>query len=235
MNKNYAIILAGGHGLRVGDNIPKQFLPINNKPIIIWSLETFNKMPEINGIIIALPVANLKLFDEILSNYNIPKIIKIVPGGLTRHLSSYNTVKCMNFNSDDILIFHDAARPFISEDLIRNCIDAAIKFGAAGTYVKTIDTIAEVKERFIHKIPDRDILYNTQTPQSFKYSIIKRAHFLAQLNSIETASDDVQLVLNTGFNVRIIEGDYRNIKITTKYDLEMAEFIAGKMESKKNK
>ncbi len=226
MNNTYAIILAGGTGNRCNKNTPKQFVEINGRPIIARSLEKFNKLTEINGILVVSPNEYINKVQEIVNKNSIHGVIKIVPGGKTRQGSSYNAICSMNFNYDDILIFHDAARPFLNEDVILNCIDGAKQYGAAGVYVKAVDTITEVKEGFVHKIPDRKYVYHTQTPQAFTYKIIKEAHELALSNNITDASDDVQLVKNAQLNIKVIEGENLNIKITTPFDIEFAELIS---------
>ncbi len=226
MNNTYAIILAGGTGKRFNKNTPKQFVEINGKPIIAWSLEKFNKLTEINGIIVVSSNEYINSVHEIVNQNRINDIIKIVPGGETRQGSSYNAINSMNFGNDDILIFHDAARPFLNEDVILNCINGAKQHGAAGVYVRAVDTITEVKKGFVHKIPDRRYIYHTQTPQAFTYKIIKEAHELALSNNITDASDDVQLVNNAQLNIKVIEGENQNIKITTPFDIELAELIA---------
>jgi 2-C-methyl-D-erythritol 4-phosphate cytidylyltransferase len=228
MGKNYAIVLAGGQGLRMGESVPKQFLPLAGKPVILWSLELFDMMSEIDGIIPVIPAAHGPMFGEILSSGGIRKVLKIVHGGLTRHESSYNAVHCMDFVQDDILLIHDAARPFVTQDIVRNCLGAAVKFGAAGVYDKAVDTITELREKFVIRIPERSHLFITQTPQAFKYRIIRESHDAARKRGASTATDDVQLAIDAGFRVKAVEGDHGNIKITTQLDYEIAKFIAEK-------
>ncbi|MDY6935027.1 MAG: 2-C-methyl-D-erythritol 4-phosphate cytidylyltransferase [Spirochaetota bacterium] len=228
MYRVFGIILAGGQGARLGNNLPKQFVNLYNRPIITWSLEKFNIHPKINGIIVITPLEYTLLIEEIVKEHKISNITKIIPGGETRQGSSYNALHSIDFNSDDILVFHDAARPFIKKELIDKCIEETEAYGACGVYIKAIDTIAEADRDLIKHIPDRAKLYYTQTPQSFKYSIIREAHEVALLRDITDSSDDVQLAIEAGYNVKIIEGDYSNIKITTPLDLEFARFIAEK-------
>ncbi len=226
MPKIYAIILAGGKGLRLEHELPKQFIDLGNGPIITWSLEKFNHLSDVDGIIVAVPLEYKKNIEEIVEKHKISKITKIVPGGSTRQGSSYNALFSMDFKEDDILLFHDAARPFFNEEIIKKCVEEAKIYGASGVYIKAIDTIAEADNGFVNAIPPRDKLYYTQTPQAFKYSIIKEAHDTAISKKITNATDDVQLVIDAGYKVRIVEGDPSNIKITTPSDLELARFIA---------
>ena len=231
MSKKYAIILAGGKGLRLKRDQPKQFENLMNRPIIVWSLKKFNNLFEINSIIIVSPNEYRRDVEEIISKHGISKPTKIVSGGKTRQESSYNALRSMRFNYDDILIIHDAARPFLNEKLILECIKETNAHGASGVYIRAVDTIAEGNRGFIKSIPDRNKLYCTQTPQCFRYNIIKLAHENAILNDITNATDDAQLVIDAGYKIKIIEGYSGNIKITTPFDLEFAEFIAQKFEN----
>ena len=222
----YAIILAGGRGLRFGDATPKQFLPLIDKPIILWSLEKFTAIPEINEIIIVSPQEYISRTKEMITEYK-TKSIRVIAGGDTRQQSSYNAICSMSFNDDDILIFHDAVRPFVSIEIILNCVRETEEHGAAGVYVRAIDTVAEIKDATIQSIPDREDLYYAQTPQSFQYGIIRHAHEIALSGNVSNASDDVSLVLHAGYGVRAVEGNYRNIKITTPLDYEIAQSMQG--------
>ena len=131
-----------------------------------------------------------------------------------------------------VLIFHDAARPFVNAKAIETCIKETKNNGASGLYIKATDTIALITDNFVKQIPDRNMLYYTQTPQVFKYKIIKKAHELALSKYIKDPSDDVQLVLNAGYKVKFVEGSSTNIKITNAFDIELAEFIANREKQK---
>jgi 2-C-methyl-D-erythritol 4-phosphate cytidylyltransferase len=229
MSSIYAIILAGGQGLRLGTGIPKQFLMLGGKPVIQWSIEAFSGINKINEIIIVIPEVYKNEMHDILQSTGFHKNISITPGGNTRQLSAYNAINSRDFMDDDILIFHDAARPFINGDLIIRCIEKTEEYGATGVYVKAIDTIAERENSFIKSIPSRDKLLITHTPQCFKYNIIRDAHEKAIKNNITFATDDVKLAIEAGYKVRVVEGDYNNLKITTQFDLEIAEQIALKI------
>ena len=216
-NKNYGIILAGGTGSRIGGDIPKQYLSLNGKEIIAWSMLAFEKNSYIDGIIVVAAQPYHELILDISHRYEISKFIKVVTGGNTRQQSSYQAVSSINFNDDDILLIHDAARPFISQEIINNSINSCKKHKAVATYVKTIDTITIIRDGMVVEIPKRDELYNTQTPQSFQYKLIKHAHSIGKnLN----ATDDVALLLKLKIPVYPIKGEYSNIKITTPEDYQ---------------
>ncbi|MBP7734739.1 MAG: 2-C-methyl-D-erythritol 4-phosphate cytidylyltransferase [Spirochaetes bacterium] len=225
MNRIYTIILAGGRGLRLGGKTPKQFLPLGSKPIIAWSLELCQQLPEVDHIITVIPEEFTAQIHSIVTDHGITKHIKTVPGGSTRQESAFNAITSVDYAEDDILIFHDAARPFVSQEIMLRCIAGIRDHGAAAAYVPVHDTIAEIDNDFVTSVPLRDRLYYAQTPQGFRYSIIKDAHDKARARSL-ASTDDVSLVLATGANVRMIDGDYSNFKITTDYDYQTACSIA---------
>lgn len=222
----YALILAGGTGSRMGSSTPKQFLKISGIPIIAWSMMTFQRMREIEGIITACPRDNVTEIKKIAEEYNITKLTDIVAGGSTRQMSSYNALRARTFSDDDIVLIHDAARPFVSTTIITRCAETAEKTGAACTYVPVKDTIAEVEHNIVRRTLNREMLRSAQTPQAFRYPLIIEAHEHAIRTGIQSATDDVTLVLMRGKPVYAVEGDYRNIKITTQEDLPFAEHIA---------
>ncbi len=225
MNRIYAIILAGGRGLRLGGNTPKQFLPLGSKPIIAWSLELCQRLPEIDHIVTVIPDEFAALIDAMVNDHGITKHISAVPGGSTRQESAFHAIRSVNYADDDMLIFHDAARPFVSQEIMLRCIAAIRDYGAAAAYVPIHDTIAEIDHDVVVSVPPRDRLYYAQTPQGFRYSIIKAAHDNACARSL-ASTDDVSLVLATGATVRMIDGDHSNFKITTDHDYQRACSIA---------
>ena len=225
MQNIYAIILAGGLGTRINNDLPKQFLLIADKPVIIHTIEKFIN-PDINGIILVIANGYIKYMKELIKIHKIKNVLDVIAGGETRQGSSYNAIKSRSYSNEDILIFHDAARPFVTSEIINICIKKAKETGASGTYVKAVDTIALIEKNIVRSIPSRSKLYYTQTPQAFRYDIIRQAHELSLSKGVINATDDVQLVMNSGNNVEPIEGDYKNIKITTEFDLKLAEFIS---------
>jgi 2-C-methyl-D-erythritol 4-phosphate cytidylyltransferase len=225
MNRTYAIILAGGRGLRLASKTPKQFLPLGSKPVIAWSLELCETLREIDHVLVVVPVDFIPEIASIIRSHHISKYIRTVPGGSTRQESAYNAISSINYTDDDTLIFHDAARPFVSAETMQNCIAAAQEHGAAAAYVPVHDTIAEIDHDFVSSVPNRDRIYYAQTPQGFRYSTIKASHEKARESGL-ASTDDVSLVLAAGFRVKMIDGDYSNFKITTDYDYQAACGIA---------
>lgn len=219
----YAIILAGGSGTRLESDRPKQFILLNEIPVIIRAARQFARIDEIIKLIMVVPKSYITYMQELVHDYNLQKVEAIIAGGLTRQGSSYNALCSQNFNDDDVILFHDAARPFVTTKIIKKTLNAAKKDGASGVYVKAIDTIAKIEQQRVAAIPNRETLFYAQTPQAFKYSIIKDAHEQARLQNIDNATDDISLVYNAGGQVTAIEGDYNNIKITNEFDLRLAE------------
>lgn len=229
MQHVYAIVLAGGTGSRMGFGFPKQFIEIDKLPIIIRTIKAFHKHTMINGIVVVIHPDYIEWIEQYKKEYGLDKIVAVIPGGETRQMSSYNALWAYNFTADDILLFHDAARPFINGEIISICINETIVNGATGVCVRTTDTIIEGDEQgFIKKMPDRKMLWNAQTPQGFRYSIIREAHEAARQRGFTQSTDDVRLVLDNGWRVKIVSGSYDNIKITNSEDIIISEAIARK-------
>ncbi|MCX7678628.1 MAG: 2-C-methyl-D-erythritol 4-phosphate cytidylyltransferase [Spirochaetes bacterium] len=228
----YALILAGGVGRRMQSSLPKQFLRIAGIPLIGWSLRTFQQMDEIDGIVITCGKEYFPLIKDVSVEYSISKLLACAESGNTRQLSCKNALEAIPYRDTDIVLIHDAARPFVSQEIVRACILAAEQFGAASTYVPINDTIAEVHNDFVQKTVPRESLRAAQTPQCFRYSIIRAAHARAQELHVFDATDDVSLLLLNGGIVRAVDGDSYNIKITTPEDFALAEIIATKIMRK---
>jgi len=222
MSKTYGIILAGGQGKRMQKNIPKQFLFLAQKPILAYSLETFNSLKEIDYLLITSPRKNIPEVEKIVNQYKIYKVAKIIPGGKTRQESVWQVLSSCSFEKNDILIIHDAVRPLATKGLIKKCLTQVKKGFSAGVYVPVKDSLAEIKENSISKNIARENIYQAQTPQAFLYQVIKDAH-LKYLNNKKSFSDDVSLVLEAGYQVKKIDGFYKNIKITFPEDLILGE------------
>lgn len=223
----YAVILAGGKGLRVGGDIPKQLLLLAGKPVIRWSAETFQSVDEIDKIIIVGEKNSLETIKRMLPEHDFPKIINFIEGGAERSDSSYNALISREFAADDLILFHDAARPFITPDIIKSLITEIKASGAAGIYIPAVDTVTIAEHSKVISIPERRQVFYAQTPQGFRYSIIKDAHekYKKGLLNIKV-TDDVSLVMARGYDVKIVSGSPLNFKITTDFDYKIAEFLA---------
>ena len=227
---NIALILAAGTGSRMGNaDKPKQFLPIYGKPLMIHTVEVFEMHNEIDEIVI---VTNESYIDQVkvwCKQYDLSKVRAVVAGGDSRQKSVYNGLKAVGelvSSKDDVVVIHDAARPLISSKIISDNIEACLKFGAVDTVIKASDTIIKSKDsEVINDIPNRSELYQGQTPQTFKYSIIKDAHEKALKDALPNVTDDAKLVLSFGIDVHLVPGSAQNFKITTFDDLMMLKAL----------
>ncbi len=222
MEKIFAVILAGGTGTRLGGDTPKQFLPLGGKPVIARSLEVCSSLDAITGIIVTAPEEFLDETRRIIEEYGFAKVIA---GGATRQGSVWNALTCRGFGDDDIVLVHDAARPFVTAGVIMECVSAVRTHGAAGVYVPSTDTVTEVDEGVVSAVPLRHRFYLTQTPQGFRYAVIRAAHEKARGAGVFDATDDVTLAIDAGYRVKMVEGDRRNIKITTAFDYDIARLL----------
>lgn len=208
-----AIITAGGMSSRFG-NTNKLLEKINGKEIIRYTVDAFVKSG-FEQIIICANVSIIDVLTQIFSNY---KAVKIIQGGNSRQASVYNGLQVVNC---EYVLIHDGARPMISSEIIKKTMQSVIEKKAVSVMTKTVDTIKEADEdgRII-KTLNRSKLYNTQTPQAFEYNLIKSVH--EKLRG-DNYTDDAGMVEFSGQDVYMVDGDYRNIKVTTKSDLVLAE------------
>jgi len=216
-----AIIAAGGSGMRMNAEIPKQFIYIHNKPIIIHTLEKFAGCARVHKILLVVPGNELEEAVLLVEKWNITKPTKVVAGGKTRQHSVWNGLNTISDNTD-IVIVHDGVRPFISEEIITACIEETHKWGAVITAVPVTDTVKEVIDHTVRRTLERSKLWSVQTPQGFKKGLLTEAYNKAWESNL-TATDDSTLVENIGHTVRVIQGAEKNIKITSPEDLRIAE------------
>ena len=227
---NIAIILAAGSGSRMGNaDKPKQFLPIYGKPLMIHTIEAFEAHDAVDALVI---VTNEVFIDQVkvwCKQYDLSKVKAVVAGGDSRQISVYHglqAVKEIAKNDDDIILIHDAARPLISQKIISDNIKACQEYDAVDTVIKASDTIiSSADAQVINSIPNRSELYQGQTPQTFKLSLILEAHEKAKSGLIPNVTDDAKLVLSLGKDVHLVEGSKQNFKITTFDDLMMLKAL----------
>lgn len=220
-----AIVVAGGKGRRMGMEVNKQYLLLSGKEVVARTLEVFQKSPEVDEIILVSPEGEIEFCREnIVGKYNLNKVVKIVSGGSERQDSVYNgLVSCSS--GTEVVLIHDGARPFVTEDMIKRSIEYAGEFGACSVGVPVKDTIKVLNsDNFAVDTPNRSSLYSVQTPQTFKYEIILKAHEKLRTEG-RAVTDDTMVVEEEGYRVKFIEGSYTNIKITTPEDLIFAEAI----------
>lgn len=222
---NIAVILAGGAGTRFGGDLPKQFIEVRGRMIIEYSVDAFQYNDNISEIAIVCNVNCMNLIRTIISrNPNWTKVKTVLQGGDERYLSSLAAIN--KYSDDDVLFFHDAVRPLISQRIIDECVVASKEYDAIDVVIKTTDTIVEsTGGDFITSIPNRVYLYNGQTPQCFKLGVIKRAYDIALKDINFTTTDDCGVVLKylPSVKINLVEGDIRNMKVTYPEDLIVLE------------
>jgi len=207
-----ALIPNAGFGARMKAALPKQYLTLDSKPVLIHTLNIIDKAKCIDEIILISDKKYIEKSRLLIQKYNIRKVSKIVCGGKTRQESVYNGLMSIK-NTPDIILIHDAVRPFITQELIDKSIEAAHKYGAAVIGLPLFDTIKLVKDNCIEKTVDRNNLWRVQTPQVFRYDLIKTAYQIANENKF-LGTDDASLVEQLNYPVRIVPGSETNIKIT---------------------
>lgn len=229
MNKITAIVLAAGSGSRMKSKTKKQFMEIKGKPVIWYSLFEFEKS-KVDEIILVTGKEDIdSCKKEIVEKYNLKKIKNVVAGGSERYESVYNGLKEVTGN---IVLIHDGARPLINNEIIERSIEGTIKSDACVVGVPVKDTIKRAnKEGYIIDTPNRSELWITQTPQSFKTDLVKMAYKkmkeeLEKGNTTLNITDDAMVVEEFTTNqVRFVQGDYKNIKVTTPEDIDIAELF----------
>jgi 2-C-methyl-D-erythritol 4-phosphate cytidylyltransferase len=227
--KVYAIVPSAGSGRRFGPEKNKLFLPLGGKPVLIHTLETLNSISLIADILPVVREEDLICAAGLVEEYGLSKIRRIIPGGAERQDSVYNALKAIDDETSLVLI-HDGGRPFATADIINNTISQCDGFDGVIAAVRVKDTIKEIDGAsrtpdapfVVRKTLERELLYAVQTPQVFPFSVILNAHEQARREGFY-ATDDAALVERYGGRIGIVEGSYRNIKITTPEDLIMAE------------
>jgi len=222
-NVQYEVVLpAAGSGKRMGAGQNKLFLELLGKPILIHTLEVFEQDRNCTGIWLAVKPEERVLIQEMLVSYGISKVKGLPDGGAERQHSVHSCMKEME--QVDIVLVHDAARPFITHDIIANLVQSANDFGAAIAGVRAKDTMKKVRDGIIEETVDRESLWMIQTPQAFRFDLIVEAEDVAEKVGF-LGTDEAMLVERLGHAVHIVESTYENVKMTTKEDLLFGEAI----------
>lgn len=215
-----ALIVAGGKGKRMGAGVNKVFLKLAEKEIIARTVEAFERNVQIDEIVVVTGESDIETAKNILKPFN--KVKSVVEGGAERQQSVYNGLKCV---CGDIVLIHDGARALISQKEIDSVIEDCKKYGAAAVGVACKDTLKSAnKEGFVDGTVDRSSTYMIQTPQAFKTDIISELHEMARKDNL-SVTDDCAIAEHYGVKVRITEGSYDNIKLTTPSDMAAGEII----------
>ena len=228
--RTLAIVLAGGVGKRMGSSTSKQFLLLDNRPILVHTLQIFQECRPVDGIYLVVNHKDLPTVqEEILENYHFSKIIKLVIGGRLRQDSVRNGLEAID-ESCDVVIVHDAARPFVSPAFVEKSIFLMEMFDAIIPAIPVRDTIKVIsKEGFVQKTLERDGLWHIQTPQTFKYELIMKAYREGMGKKLY-GYDDSTFIEHLGKKVKVVEGSPYNMKITTPEDLIIAKGILAQLK-----
>ena len=221
---NIALLIAGGSGNRMGQSIPKQFLTVNERPVIVYTLEAFQKHPEIDSIAVVCIDGWQAVLQAYANQFNITKLEHIIPGGKNGQDSIRNGVYELekHFNSDDIVLIHDAIRPMVSEDIISDCIRVTREKGNAITIIPCAEAMMQTEDGMVSvgSYP-RDRLKRTQTPQGFKIGDICDLHRRALERGITNSVASCTLMIEMGEQVHFSIGSEKNIKLTTVEDIDI--------------
>jgi 2-C-methyl-D-erythritol 4-phosphate cytidylyltransferase len=222
MLNNTAIVLASGSGVRFGGKVPKQFLPLLDKPVFLYSVETLARHPGIQKVVVVCHPDWNEGCRQWMAHLQTPWTV--VPGGDTRMESGWNGLQAAGSDTQLVLI-HDAARPLLRPALISELLEAAHLHGAVVPAVPCADTLIETHEQHVAAIPERVRIRRVQTPQAFRYSLLLEAFRRARHDGVQNPTDDAGLVYRLGLPVVWIPGDEENIKITTQADFLAAETL----------
>lgn len=220
--KYTVMIPAAGSGQRMGAGFNKLFLKLGEKPIFIHTLQAFEEDPWCDGIILAVKEEEIREIQGYLDEFNISKVREMVEGGTERQ---YSVDACLNAYADKgIVLVHDAARPFIRRSVIHALVKEAEEHGAAIVGVKAKDTMKLAPSGTVQETVNRDHLWIVQTPQAFRYEVIHKASRRAKEDDF-LGTDESMLVERINHPVRIVEGTYDNVKMTTQEDLAIGEIL----------
>jgi 2-C-methyl-D-erythritol 4-phosphate cytidylyltransferase len=219
-----ALIPAAGMGKRMGAGINKQYLLLAGRPILAHTLAVFEQARFVDEVFLIVPEDEIPFCREnVVDRYGFAKVCRIVAGGSERQYSVLNGLRSMESpHRDDVVLIHDGVRPFVPLSVLENSVETARLHDAALVAVQVKDTVKVVKEGVVQETPPRETLWLAQTPQTFRYGVIRDAHERAAAEGW-LGTDDASLVERIGKQVHIVRGDYGNFKITTPEDLVLAE------------
>ncbi len=231
---NIALLIAGGVGNRMGQDIPKQFLTVNEKPVIIYTLEAFQNHPKIDVIAVVCLQGWETVLQSYANQFNITKLKHIIPGGDCGQASIRNGVYELekNYSKDDIVLIHDAIRPLVSEQIINDCIEKTLEFGNAITCIPCAEAMLQTEDSKVScgSYP-RDRLKRTQTPQGFKIGDICDLHREALKAGITNSVASCTLMIEMGKQVYFSAGSEKNIKLTTVEDIDIFKALLASKRS----
>ena len=218
---DYIIIVAGGKGLRMGSDIPKQFLPIGGKPVLMRTLERFRAYSSALQIILVLPEAQQDYWRKLCEEYHFDVEYQLANGGQTRFHSVQNGLALVPDDAEGVVGVHDGVRPFPSIEVIKNCYETARTAKAVIPVIPVVETVRHLEKESSVTVP-RDEYKLVQTPQTFDIQLLKAANCQPYNDGF---TDDASVVESYGHEITLVEGNRENIKITTPYDLKIAEVL----------
>ena len=218
---DYVIIVAGGKGLRMGSDIPKQFLPIGGKPVLMRTLERFRAYSADLQIILVLPEAQQDYWRQLCEEYHFDVEYQLANGGQTRFHSVQNGLALVPDDAEGVVGVHDGVRPFPSIEVIKNCYETARTAKAVIPVIPVVETVRHLEKEGSVTVP-RDEYKLVQTPQTFDIQLLKAANCQPYNDGF---TDDASVVESYGHEITLVEGNRENIKITTPYDLKIAEVL----------
>ena len=221
---NIALIIAGGRGMRMGQEIPKQFITVNDKPVIAYTMEAFERHPDIDVIAVVCVEGWESILAAYARQYRISKLKHIIPGGENGQGSIRNGVFELekHYSPDDLVLIHDAIRPMVSQDIISGCIATTREHGSAIVTVPCQEAMLETEDQLsTHSSYPRENLKRTQTPQGFPLGVICAAHREALEKGITNSVASCTLMVELGETIWFCAGSEKNIKLTTPDDLEI--------------
>lgn len=215
---DYIIIVAGGRGLRMGGDIPKQFMPIGGVPVLMRTLQRFRDYSPDLQIILVLPRDQQSYWHELCNKHHFTAGYQLADGGATRFDSVKNGLRLIPDGTKGVVGVHDGVRPFVSTDVIRDCFETAHTLDAVIPIVPVVESMINIKSGPVRREDYRIV----QTPQVFNIQVLKKAY---ELDYSPLFTDDASVVVASGTDVAVVDGNRENIKLTTPFDLQLAEFL----------
>lgn len=220
----WVLVPAAGLGRRMGGSIPKPYLCLNGEPVLLRTLALFQSHPLVDAIVVVAAADQLAECQELIDMAPLDKVVQVVAGGAERQDSVRHGLLAMPADEQDVVLIHDGVRPLFPAEGISEVVARARQIGACVVGVPVKDTMKEVENGYIVATPPRQKLWAAQTPQAFRYGLIREAHLLAAAKGY-AGTDDASLVEWLGHPVEMIAGDYRNLKLTTPEDVLIAQAL----------
>lgn len=227
MNNRYAVVVAGGSGSRMQSQTPKQFIPVRQLPVLMHTLNRFARHVSPKNIRLVLPAAHVQTWIELCAEYKFSLAVQVVEGGNSRFQSVKNgLLSITDANTETLVAIHDGVRPLVSGQVIEQCFEQAQQFGNAVSSVTLKDSIRQINADGTSQALDRQLFRLVQTPQTFSLPLIRAAY---DVQETPFFTDDASVAEEYGVIIRLIDGNYENIKITTPEDLAIAEAFLGEV------